>query len=401
LKLARIRADLLQVGTPVPFDIYTSAGRLLLRRGHPVETELQLERLRQEGLYDPDYAQALAARAVGRSDRVVAEFSRLPSQQVRNRVSIFETLVYAAQALDDVRSLEPPAAQFEAGIRSTVATIRECCSLDSDAALAQLLLSESLRYSLRHSTNVAILTSLLLSRLHHDPARAESAIAASLTMNLSIFDLQDALHRQQEPLASDQRTALALHPGQSAKILRDFGIQDPVWLQAVEQHHEARDGSGYPAGLKEAAICMEAQVVSVADRYCVLVSQRAYRPALSPRQAIKELNERAAKAIEPALIGALIASVGLFPPGAYVRLANGETAIVVRRLLDPKHPVVYALHQDTTAPYESPRKRLTGSRPDYEIVADVKPEAVRVKIDPAVLWPPSPLGDTPPANPPA
>jgi HD-GYP domain-containing protein (c-di-GMP phosphodiesterase class II) len=401
LKLARIRADLLQVGTPVPFDIYTSAGRLLLRRGHPVETELQLERLRQEGLYDPDYAQAHAARAVGRSDRVVAEFSRLPSQQVRNRVSIFETLVYAAQALDDVRSLEPPAAQFEAGIRSTVATIRECCSLDSDAALAQLLLSESLRYSLRHSTNVAILTSLLLSRLRHDPARAESAIAASLTMNLSIFDLQDALHRQQEPLASDQRTALALHPGQSAKILRDFGIQDPVWLQAVEQHHEARDGSGYPAGLKEAAICMEAQVVSVADRYCVLVSQRAYRPALSPRQAIKELNERAAKAIEPALIGALIASVGLFPPGAYVRLANGETAIVVRRLLDPKHPVVYALHQDTTAPYESPRKRLTGSRPDYEIVADVKPEAVRVKIDPAVLWPPSPLGDTPPANPPA
>jgi HD-GYP domain-containing protein (c-di-GMP phosphodiesterase class II) len=401
LKLARIRADLLQVGTPVPFDIYTSAGRLLLRRGHPVETELQLERLLQEGLYDPDYAQALAARAVGRSDRVVAEFSRLPSQQVRNRVSIFETLVYAAQALDDLRSLEPPAAQFEAGIRSTVATIRECCSLDSDAALAQLLLSESLRYSLRHSTNVAILTSLLLSRLRHDPARAESAIAASLTMNLSIFDLQDALHRQQEPLASDQRTALALHPGQSAKVLRDFGIQDPVWLQAVEQHHEARDGSGYPAGLKEAAICMEAQVVSLADRYCVLVSQRAYRPALSPRQAIKELNERAAKAIEPALIGALIASVGLFPPGAYVRLANGETAIVVRRLLDPKHPVVYALHQDTTPPYESPRKRLTGSQRDYEIVADVKPEAVRVKIDPAALWPPSAVGDTPPANPPA
>jgi HD-GYP domain-containing protein (c-di-GMP phosphodiesterase class II) len=401
LKLARIRADLLQVGTPVPFDIYTSAGRLLLRRGHPVETELQLERLLQEGLYDPDYAQARAARAIGRSDRVVAEFSRLPSQQVRNRVSIFETLVSAAQALDDLRSLEPPAAQFEPSIRSTAATIRECCSLDSDAALAQLLLSESLRYSLRHSTNVAILTSLLLSRLRHDPARAESAIAASLTMNLSIFDLQDTLHRQQEPLASDQRTALALHPGQSAKVLRDFGIQDPVWLQAVEQHHEARDGSGYPAGLKEAAICLEAQVVSLADRYCVLVSQRAYRPALSPRQAIKELNEHAAKAIEPTLIGALIASVGLFPPGAYVRLANGETAIVVRRLLDPKHPVVYALHQDTTAPYETPRKRLTGSQRDYEIVADVKPETVRVKIDPAVLWPPSAVGDTPPANPPA
>jgi hypothetical protein len=70
------------------------------------------------------------------------------------------------------------------------------------------------------------------------------------------------------------------------------------------------------------------------------------------------------------LIGTLIAAAGLFPPGAFVRLANGETAIVVRRLIDPKHPVVYALHQDTTAPYESPKKRMTASHRDFEIVAD-------------------------------
>jgi HD-GYP domain-containing protein (c-di-GMP phosphodiesterase class II) len=399
-QLARIRADLLRVGTPVPFDIYNSTGRLLLRRGHVVESDQQLERLAASGRYDPVGIDTQVVRAAP-TDRVVSEFSRLPSQLARTRVSIFDRLTDAVHALEDVRSLEAPAPQFEPAVRQAVAMIRECCSLDSDAALAHILLSELPRYSLRHAINVSVLSSLLLARLRHDPAGGESAIAAALTMNLSIFDLQDTLVRQQDPLTTEQRDALQLHPSQSAKALRDHGVQDAIWVQAVEQHHEARDGSGYPAGVKEPAICREAQIVSLADRYCVLVSQRAYRPALSPRRAIKELHERAGGAIDPGLIAALIATVGLFPPGACVRLANGETAVVVRRLLDPKHPVVYALHQDTTAPYETPRKRLTASHRDYEITADVKPEAVRVKIDPEALWPPTAVSDAPPADPPA
>jgi HD-GYP domain-containing protein (c-di-GMP phosphodiesterase class II) len=395
LKLAPIRADLLQVGAPIPFDVYNSTGRLLLRRGHVVESDQQLERLIQSGRYDQDSIDAAVQRGAAASGRVVQEFSRLPSQ-ARTRVSIFDRLTDVTHALEDALSLQAPTPEFEATIRSAAAGVRECSALDSDASLAHIMIAGEHRYSLRHTTNVAILTSLLLARLNHDSAKADSTIAAALTMNLCIFDLQDTLVRQQEPLTSEQRETLRLHAAESAKLLRNQGVQDSTWLQAVEQHHEARDGSGYPVGLKEPAICREAQIVSVADRYCSLVSHRTYRPALSPRRAIKELHERAGNSVEPGLIGALIATVGLFPPGAYVRLANGETAIVVRRLLDPKHPVVYALHQDTTAPYANPKKRLTASHRDYEIASDVKPEAVRVKVVPDQLWPPSAVGEAPP-----
>ncbi len=400
MKLSRIKADQLEVGTPVPFDVYSAQGRLLLRRGHAVETEQQLERLIQAGYYDPEAVENPMLRPLGGGPRrVVSEFSKLPSQLARTRVSIFERLAEGARELDALRALEPPAPDFEAGIRAIAANVRECCTLDADAALAHLLLAEGLRYSLRHSASAAILTALLAARLHLDPDRAEAAVCAALTMNLTMFDLQDALVRQQEPLTPEQRATLRLHPAEAVKRLRAFGVGDPAWLQAVEQHHEARDGSGYPAGLKEPAILREAQIVSLADRYCVLVSQRAYRPALAPRRAIKELHDRAAQAIEPELIGVLIAAVGLFPPGSFVRRATGETGVVVRRLRDPKHPVVYALHQDTTAPYTTPKKRLTASHRDFDIVGDVKPEAVRVKIDPDELWPPSATGDGAPAGP--
>ena len=401
MQRVRIRVDQLQVGAAVPFDIYSSEGRLLLRRGHVIESEEQLDRLVHAGHYDPTVEEAFPFRNRGQTERVVHEFDRLPSQLVRNRVSIFERLTHVVHALDDLYSLGLPAEGFEGGIRAAVADVRECCALDSDAALAHIMLSGSLRYALRQTTNAAILTTILLSRDQHDPAKSASAIAAALTMNISILTLQDTLYRQQEPVTSEQREALKFHPSESVKMLRSFGVNDALWLQAVEQHHEARDGSGYPAGLKDPAICREAQVVSLADRYCVMVSQRAYRIAFSPRQAIKELHERSASSTDPALIAGLIAAVGLYPPGAYVRLANGETAIVVRRLIDPKHPVVYALHQDTTAPYESPKKRLTANNRDFEIIADVKPENVRVKIDPETLWPPSAAAEAPPAETPS
>ena len=378
----------MEIGTPIPFDIYNSNGRLLLSRGHVIETERQLERLIETGLYTPAPADARRLGATGR-----------PASLLRNRVSVFERLAEVAIRLDGLLALETPAAEFEPGLRNAVTSIQECCALDSDAALAHILVSDGPRYSSRHPTNVAILATYLLSRLHHDEAGAASAAAAALTMNLGMLELQNTLVRQQGELTSRQRDEVYVHPSSGAQALRRHGIDDPVWLQTVEQHHEARDGSGYPAGLRDDAICREAQVVSLADRYCALVSERADRPALSPRKAIKELHERNATAIDAALLASLISAIGFFQPGAYVRLANGETAVVVRRLIDPKHPVVFALHQDTTAPYDSPKKRLTAGNRDYEIVADVKPNAVRVKIDPEALWPPTATGWTPKADP--
>ena len=393
LRKERIRADFLAVGDTVPCDIYSTDGRLLLSRGHVVESDGQLERLVSSGLYDPAALDERGFVRAGRTARPVSEFSRLPSQLARDRVSIFGRLTQVAGQLDALFANAFSGTDFAEGMRSAASNVRECCVLDGDAALAQILLSDGLRYSIRHPTNVAVLTTILCNRLHHDEARSAAATGAALTMNMCFVALQETLAHQKEALTAEQRAEVRKHPHAAAQALRDRGIADPHWLQAVAQHHEARDGSGYPDGLKSESISREAQIVALADRYCALVSARAYRPAFSPRRAIKELHDRAGLAIDPALIGTLISAIGIFPPGAYVRLSNGETGVVVRRLHDPKHPVVYALHQDTTVPYDTPRKRLTASHRDFEIAADVRPEAVRVKIDPELLWPPSATGD--------
>lgn len=59
--------------------------------------------------------------------------------------------------------------------------------------------------------------------------------------------------------------------------------------EIIRQHHERLDGSGYPDGLKDDQILIEAKIIAVADSYDAMTSERAYKNALTPRQAIDEL----------------------------------------------------------------------------------------------------------------
>lgn len=59
----------------------------------------------------------------------------------------------------------------------------------------------------------------------------------------------------------------------------------------LEAHHERWDGSGYPHGWRGDRIPLEAQIVSVADSYCAMTTDRVYRPRLSRDQALQEIRQ--------------------------------------------------------------------------------------------------------------
>ncbi|MCX6089841.1 MAG: HD domain-containing protein, partial [Candidatus Atribacteria bacterium] len=63
--------------------------------------------------------------------------------------------------------------------------------------------------------------------------------------------------------------------------------------EMVFQHHERRDGSGYPRGLKGEEILMEARILAVADVVEAMASYRPYRPALGINAALEEIEKNA------------------------------------------------------------------------------------------------------------
>jgi hypothetical protein len=155
-------------------------------------------------------------------------------------------------------------------------------------------------------------------------------LAAVLSCNLGQWHEQAALARP-GPLPAELLAVVQAHPARSHALLRASGVDDPLWLELVLQHHERPDGSGYPQGLRGAAINPLAQLLSLADIYCAMVLPREYRTGIRAQQAVRQIFLARGQAVDAGLAADFIGEIGVFPPGSFVRLANGETGVVVRR----------------------------------------------------------------------
>ena len=67
-------------------------------------------------------------------------------------------------------------------------------------------------------------------------------------------------------------------------------------------HHERYDGAGYPQGLKGKDIPLDARIIAVADTFDAITSDRAYRPAKSPEEALKVIEKVAGTQLDPDLV---------------------------------------------------------------------------------------------------
>lgn len=184
--------------------------------------------------------------------------------------------------------------------------------------------------SLRHAFSAAVLGIRLGQAIRLDARRQHTVAKAALFMNLPSLDLQDDLVAPYAMPSDAQRITLARHPQLAADLLRESPGADLAWIEAVLQHHEALDGSGYPAALVGDEICLEARILKVADVWYALVApQRLLRSAKTPRAALHWLLSRSRQQFDARLLEALRRITGICPPGTVVRLANRETALVV------------------------------------------------------------------------
>jgi HD-GYP domain-containing protein (c-di-GMP phosphodiesterase class II) len=235
--------------------------------------------------------------------------------------------------------------------------------VSQDAALAMTLLERNGRYSIRHSVDVAIACHVTGGALGIEEPELSSVVAAALTMNISVLELQDELQSQKDPLSEEQRERIRQHPDTSLNLLRERGVTDPVWLRAVESHHETIDGAGYTHGMKGDDIPLPAQLVQIADVYCARISSRDYRQPLRPNAALRALFLDQGKKVREGLANQFIKAIGVFPAGTPVRLDNGEIAVVTQRGESAKTPHVSSIIGMRGMPLVTPIRRDTSQPP--------------------------------------
>ncbi|MDD5176065.1 MAG: HD domain-containing protein [Sterolibacterium sp.] len=182
--------------------------------------------------------------------------------------------------------------------------------------------------ALRHDFQVAVVAALVAQAMDISLAQQQTVVRTALAMNLSSCQLHDDLAKSQEALNVAQRINIARHPILAAELLSYSPGADLQWIEAVEQHHESMDGTGYPFGLLGKELCIEARVVKVADLWCALVSSRPTRMGKSPQHAMQELQTRERMRVDMSVLAAMRRRLGNYPPGTLVRLSSHETAVV-------------------------------------------------------------------------
>ncbi len=100
------------------------------------------------------------------------------------------------------------------------------------------------------------------------------------------------------------------------------------------------DGSGYPHGLAGGALGALARLLAITDIHSAMIRPRAYRDALHARHALRGIFLERGRQIDDALAAAFIKELGIHPPGTFVRLHNGEIAVVTRRQQSAAHPAL-------------------------------------------------------------
>jgi HD-GYP domain-containing protein (c-di-GMP phosphodiesterase class II) len=176
------------------------------------------------------------------------------------------------------------------------------------------------------------------------------------------------------------------HPQTGVALLRAYGVTEEIWLATILQHHEYMDGSGYPQGLRGKDIDYHARILTLTDVYCVKLFSRAYRLPLSPDLAVRKIITGPHKqCFDQDLAEVFIKEIGIFHPGSYVRLSNGEVGVVTHRGEKIHHPIVHSLLKPDGLPFATPVKRDC-SEENYAIISSIPPQDIHIEINKHLLW---------------
>ncbi len=383
MKLLRLPRSKVRLGEPLPWSVRDESTRLLLSRGHVIESEEQLEALLARGAF----VDVEEARAVAQQEEQAAQ-ERTHLSTLKRPQNVFSLWDQTAQELRQLMGDQPAHAPSPGQIHDFANRLITLVDQDVDMALYHMVRQESAHlfyYGYNHSIHTAVLCLLMARRLQWPPARIQSLVQAALTMNLAILHLQGVMAEQDEPMRESQRSQIQAHPALAVRWLTEAGVTDADWLDAVGQHHEHADGSGYPEGRQD--ISEFALALRVADVFTAKISPRKLRAALPIQEAARQLFREDQGG---PLSSAVIKEFGLYPPGEVVKLASGEIAVVMRRTNSVKSPLVAAITDARGQPSVHTLQRDTAQAP-YAIISSVPDKSLVARMPPERIYGYQPL----------
>ena len=151
-----------------------------------------------------------------------------------------------------------------------------------------------------HSERVSLYCAHMAKELGMDDRDIEDLKTVSLLHDIGKIIISEAVLEKKGKLSPDEWIEMKRHPMIGYRIVRD-SLESKDLAIAIMNHHERWDGKGYPQGLKGDKINFYARIISIADSYDAMISERPYKKAMTEEEAAKEVLLNAGKQFDPNL----------------------------------------------------------------------------------------------------
>ena len=391
MNLVPLSIDSIHFGQPLPFVLRGADGALLAQKGFIIRNRADLNTLLARGVQlhvDTDESgESHRAYLAGLQRMLIADtnLGEIASMKMsaadsteRDRADTGPADWPALQERATQLLRTPQVSDFGTRFQALHEELVRHSTQSPDAtvlALVYLSAQETRLYSATHAMLVSCVCMLTAREVLNWPeAKVLTLGRAALSMNLAMTELQDQLVQQAHPLTATQIAAVENHASRSEALLRQLGVADPVWLEAVRSHHNRLPG---PLNDKTEAQQL-ARLIQRADIFAARLAPRVTRwpmPVTAAMQASYYDEEQHVDAAGAAIVKAL----GIYPPGAFVRLATQEIAVVLKRGPSATTPRVAVVMNRSGMPTGELIPRNT-AQPSCKITGPVAHKDVRVQI---------------------
>ena len=335
LKQKRISIGRLEEGMRLGQQILGDDGQILIQRGVRLEDHY-IQYLEEHGINSILIQEEVEEEAAALSDTAKRAVERTRVEDpatVKLREDVKKRVAEGVQFLYD--NTADPRRFLEATTNVSDQLISAITTYDAVAIdIAQLKVSDE--YTFKHSVDVASLSMIIGKKYGLKPEEIREIGIAGLLHDVGKSKIPKEILNKPDRLTDEEFLQMKYHSLYGYKILEENNGFTTGVKSGVLQHHEKMNGHGYPLSVSGTKIHPYARIISVADVYDALVTERPYKKGFPKKDAI-EIIMTMTDDLDMKAMKSFLTSIILYPVDTVVHLSNGEYAKVVEN--NPDHPL--------------------------------------------------------------
>lgn len=326
-----VATRLLKNGMKIDQSIIDGTNRVLIKRGAILD-DYMIDGLRNLGISGVYIREGQEDTVATTEDANVAPatLEKIEKLQVPDRARVNISEVVRARVAEGISYLysNSNAAEFADTTRDITNDLMKAIDENDAVAIDINMLKVSDEYTFKHSVDVATISMIIAKKLGLSHDEIYDIGITGLLHDIGKSKIPNEILNKPGRLTDEEFYIMKQHSVYGYRILQDKpDVKESIKL-GVLQHHEKSNGKGYPMGVGGAQITQFAKIISVADIYDALVTERPYKQGFSPRDAVEMLMAMTGE-LDISSLRAFMGSVILYPVGSTVELSNGERARVV------------------------------------------------------------------------